>query len=169
MMQKQEIAKRLSGYWKMEAGNIFLITALMLWSSGGALSWGSWIAIVPMAGLLAVGAAYWREKLLQLTVADHDIVPMLRRIAGARKPLLILAIAAQCAAATLWIAPGLSHGLSDRICATVAAALALLEYVNYYHRQLQHFDHSADLKRLLAGRGFRRSQLAQDLRQHGLW
>jgi hypothetical protein len=41
----------------------------------------------------------------------------------------------------------------------------MLEYVNYYHRQLQHFDHAADWKRLLAGRGFRVSQMAADLQR----
>jgi len=39
----------------------------------------------------------------------------------------------------------------------------VLEHVNYYHRQLQHFDHWPDFKRLITGRGFRRSQLSVDL------
>jgi hypothetical protein len=39
--------------------------------------------------------------------------------------------------------------------------LAILEYINYYHYQLQHFDHAADFARLLSGRGFRRSHLSK--------
>jgi hypothetical protein len=41
--------------------------------------------------------------------------------------------------------------------------LAVLEYVNYYHRQLQHFDNKADFRRMLAGKGFRQSWMARDL------
>ena len=54
----------------------------------------------------------------------------------------------------------------DRWVALAAAVLAALEYVNYYHRQLQHFDNFADIKRLLTGRGFRRSQMARDLERY---
>jgi len=51
----------------------------------------------------------------------------------------------------------------ERIVALVCLALAVLEYVNYYHIQLQHFDHAADWKRLLAGKGLRPSSMARDL------
>jgi hypothetical protein len=53
--------------------------------------------------------------------------------------------------------------MADRIAATACAVLAALEYVNYYHRQLQHFDNWADFKRLIAGKGFRKSWMARDL------
>jgi hypothetical protein len=45
----------------------------------------------------------------------------------------------------------------------VLTVLAMLEYINYYHRQLQHFDNAADLKRLLSGKGFKRSHMAREL------
>ena len=54
-------------------------------------------------------------------------------------------------------------GLADRNVATACAVLAVLEYVNYYHRQLQHFDSREDFRRLLTGKGFRKSWLARDL------
>jgi hypothetical protein len=57
--------------------------------------------------------------------------------------------------------------MADQIAATACAALAALEYVNYYHRQLQHFDSWADFKRLLAGKGFRKSWMARDLEAVG--
>ena len=62
-----------------------------------------------------------------------------------------------------WVFPQISVSLGDRIAATVCGLLAALEYINYYHRQLQHFDNAADFKRLMSGRGFRRSQMAADL------
>jgi hypothetical protein len=49
----------------------------------------------------------------------------------------------------------------DAIAAAVLATLAALEYVNYYHVQLQHFDNAADFKRLVSGKGFRRAHLAR--------
>jgi hypothetical protein len=45
----------------------------------------------------------------------------------------------------------------------VLLLLAVLEYINYYHVQLQHFDHAPDWKRLISGRGFRRSHLAREI------
>ena len=45
----------------------------------------------------------------------------------------------------------------------VVTILGVLEYVNYYHVQLQHFDNMADWRRLLAGRGFRPAHMARDL------
>jgi hypothetical protein len=47
------------------------------------------------------------------------------------------------------------------VVSLLLALLAILEYVNYYRVQLQHFDHAADFKRLVTGRGFRRSHLAK--------
>jgi hypothetical protein len=44
--------------------------------------------------------------------------------------------------------------------------LAILEFVNYYHVQLQHFDHAEDFQRLLAGKGFRRSHLSKSIRAY---
>ncbi|MDQ3080564.1 MAG: hypothetical protein M3R03_11290 [Pseudomonadota bacterium] len=49
------------------------------------------------------------------------------------------------------------------IAAELLTLLAGLEYVNYYHRQLQHFDNLADLKRLFSGRGFKPSHMARSL------
>jgi len=50
------------------------------------------------------------------------------------------------------------------VAATFAAVMAVLEYINYYHRQIQHFDHMSDFKRLIKGRGFRPAQMNQDLK-----
>ncbi|NRD89867.1 hypothetical protein C8024_11005 [Sphingopyxis sp. BSNA05] len=80
-----------------------------------------------------------------------------------RPYILALIIAALGGTVLVWLQPHLSSGLGDRITASVASALAVAEYINYYHRQLQHFDNMADFKQLLSGKGFRRSQMAVDL------
>ena len=45
----------------------------------------------------------------------------------------------------------------------MTSLLALAEYVNYYHRQLQHFDNWPDFRRLMTGKGFRPAKMAVDL------
>ena len=62
-----------------------------------------------------------------------------------------------------WIDSDLTIGTADRWAAAACATMAVLEYVNYYHRQIQHFDNKADFRRMLAGKGFRQSWMARDL------
>ena len=52
------------------------------------------------------------------------------------------------------------------IGASLLCLLAVLEFVNYYHVQLQHFDHAEDFQRLLSGKGFRRSHLSKSIRAY---
>ena len=58
----------------------------------------------------------------------------------------------------------LNSGLTTSVSAAAALSLlASLEYVNYFHVQLQHFDNRADFQRLGTRRRFRRSHLAKDI------
>ena len=160
---KASLLKRLDPYWKLEAANMVAIPALAVWTTKGQIGW---ISLVPLAAtvlLLGVGTAYWRMKVSQLRRdnANHDAV--LEWLARLQWPSLLLTLAGFLTALLGRTVPELSVGRADRITATVCAALAVLEYVNYYHRQLQHFDNKADFRRMLAGRGFRPSWLARDL------
>lgn len=160
---KDSLLKRLEPYWKMEAANIAAIPLMALYLTKARIGW---VTLVPLAAtmlLLGIGAAYWRMKVSQLRGDAVNSDAVLRWLARLQLPGLVLAVAG-CVAATLgWIAPALSVGLPDRIAGTACAALAALEYVNYYHRQLQHFDNKADFRRMLAGKGFRPSWMARDL------
>lgn len=160
---KQRVVDRLSSYWKMEAGAAVMIPAVMIYLANGELGPASYATMVPMILMLVIGASYWRTKYLRLTTARHDPLPLFKTIRRLRPYMLILTIAALAYMIMLWIKPDLSTGSTDRITATVASTLAMAEYINYYHRQLQHFDNMADFKRLLTGKGFRRSQMAIDL------
>lgn len=160
---RADLLARLEPYWKMEAGNALVLPALILLLSGGALSW---VSLVPMAGMVAmlvIGALYWRGKVRQLNCEVQDWTGLLRRIALLQGPVLVLTLAGCAAAAAGWILPDLARGTADRWSATGSAVMAVLEYVNYYHRQLQHFDNKADFRRMLAGKGFRPSWMARDL------
>ena len=146
----------------MEAGNALLIPAITLFLTFGKVSWATLFSFVPVCLLLVIGAYYWRSKLRYLQTGQ-PLNPAVERIAMWQWPSLILTLIAIACAALVWVRPDLSAGLGDRIAVTVMAALAGLEYVNYYHRQLQHFDNAADFARLMQGKGFRKSQLRCDM------
>jgi len=144
-------------------GCVLLLPALMLYASGAQLSWISYAAMIPMMLLLAIGGFYWRAKYQQLTKSNYNPLPLFQTIRKLKPVALIFTIAALAVIIWAWLDQSISIGLNDLLPATVAAVLALAEYVNYYHRPLQHFDNIADFKRLLQGKGFRKSQLAMDL------
>ena len=105
--------------------------------------------------LLIIGALYWRGKVQQLSGKGLGFSILLRRISVWQRPALILSLVGCLSALAGWLVPAWSAGLADRNIATGCAVLSLLEYVNYYHRQLQHFDNREDFQRLFAGTGFR--------------
>jgi hypothetical protein len=149
----------------MEAANVLLlpsIAAVLVVRQGEGLSLPFWLAAFACAALLVVGAIAWKIELDGLRgdarLADRAL-PWLER---ARLPTLALAILSPIAAVAEYRIDG---GWSASAIATaILALLALLEWVNYYRVQLQHFDHAADFRRLIAGRGFREAHLAKALR-----
>ena len=160
---RADLLKRLDPYWKMEAANVLFVPFFLLWLSEWRLSW---ITLAPMAAtmlLLVIGALYWRGKVRQLRGDGDDFAVLLRRISVWRRPALVLTLTGCVTALAGWLVPTWSAGLVDRNVATGCAVLAVLEYVNYYHRQLQHFDNREDFRRFLAGKGFRKSWLSRDL------
>ena len=161
------VVRRLAWYWQAEAANVVLMPALMVWLSKGQVGLPAVLAIAPMCALLVAGTTYLRGKYRQLT-AGVPLDRALAWLAAAQLPLLAGTLVALATMVWAWFEPALTRGLAERWVITVAAILAALEYVNYYHRQLQHFDNASDLRRLLTGRGFRPSQLRRDLERAGL-
>jgi hypothetical protein len=159
------LIRRLSGYWRMEAGNVLLvplIAAVAVIAQGDSLSVPLAFAAFACSALLVVGAIAWKIELDGLMgdtrLADRTL-PWLER---ARMPTLVMAVLAPGAAVVEYAMDG--RWTASAIATAILALLALLEWVNYYKVQLQHFDHAADFKRLLAGRGFREAHLAKALR-----
>ena len=157
-----DLIKRLDPYWKMEAANMAGIPLICLILTRGKIGWVTLVPMLAAVLLLGIGAAYWRFK-VKLLKRERPDSNVLRRIEHLRWPSLGLTLLGGLVAILGWAAPALTIGLADRIAATVLAVLAALEYVNYYHRQLQHFDNLTDFRRMLAGKGFRQSWLARDL------
>lgn len=165
-MGRAKVRARLSAYRKMEAANVALAPAFGWWlvtRAGGEVGWPLLLAMAATSLLLLVGAAAWRMELAELGGDRRLAARLLPPLAWARTPTLLLTLAAVIAAGwQLWR----DAGWTATAIATVAyALLAALEWVNYYRVQLQHFDHMADVKRLLAGRGFREAHLAKAIRR----
>jgi hypothetical protein len=111
-----------------------------------------------------IGAAYWRAVDQRLRRADRILLDRVLALADAvERPLLLLTGAAVIAL----VYSILVHGwTAPVIAAAVLTLLAALEYVNYYHRQLQHFDRWSDFKRLVSARRLRPSHMARALAAH---
>ena len=162
---KQKLINRLSSYWKMEAGNMIIVPVSVLFLTKLQISLWTVIATIAMAFLLGIGALYWRIKLHQLLGRDEKFEPTMALIRRLQTPSLVLTVLSAGFCALLWLRPEFSKGRPDQIAITAMAVLAVLEYINYYHRQLQYFDNKADLKRVFSGKGFRPSQMRRDLDQ----
>lgn len=161
------VVRRLAWYWPMEAVNVVLMPGIMIVLSKAQLGLPALLAMFPMSVMLIAGTRYLRAKYRQLS-AGRPIGDALGWLAAVQLPLLAATLVALATMVWVWIDPAIARGLAERWVVSVAAVLAALEYVNYYHWQLQHFDNANDWQRLISGRGFRKSQLRRDLERAGL-
>lgn len=165
-MNRDHLRERLNWYGPVEMLNAALVPGLMIgWCliEQQAIGWLLPLACVPMCALLLIGGLYWRAKRKQLDGDTSALASILALADRFQMAMLVLCGVAVIASVASWLVAGMGLSFGEKLAATIAATLAMLEYVNYYHRQLQHFDHPADFSRLLNGKGFRRSQMAQDL------
>ena len=156
--------RNFRSYAAMEALNIVVVpgAALLLAPPGNwaeILAMG--LAMAACAGFLLVGAAYWAGLDQRLTSSNRSVLTKALALADRLEiPLLLITGAALPMLAFAIYKGGWSWSVTG---AAMLTLLAALEYVMYYHRQLQHFDRSSDFKRLMTGGGFRRSHMARDL------
>ena len=156
--------RNFGNYAAMEALNIVLMPGVA-WFFGRPDSLAQWAAMLAAsaatAWFLAIGTLYWRGLARRLAGRDRGSLDKALAVAHwAERPgvaLIGIAIVATAAALTV------DGATRASIAALLLSVLAILEYGNYYHRQLQHFDNAADLKRLLSGAGLKRSHMARDL------
>ena len=118
------------------------------------------VALFAVALLLLVGGAYWYGVLKRADGNSAVLASVLRIADAVERPVIALLGVSWLLSAIALVANGWTRAV---IAALACSALGSLEYVNYFRVQLQHFDHMADFRRLLSGRGFRRAHLARDL------
>lgn len=159
------VARRLNSYWRMEAANVLFVpvaAVFAVWQLENRPTVAFGLAAAAASALLVLGTLYWRAVWYRLKGRPSPFaywIPFLARAEGASLCLIILAAAAT--AIEVW--PSQEAWTPARIATLILLLLAVLEYVNYYQIQLQHFDNMADFRRMISGKGFRRSQMARDI------
>jgi hypothetical protein len=155
------LRKHLASYWKMEGGNVLavpLFVWFLVWQAGDTPDLAAGLGAAACSFLLVVGTAAWRMALARLDGETSLAQRLVAFCARAEIPSLLLLVAAIIGAG-LAIA---TNGWPPRTIAAVGLTLlAALEYVNYYHWQLQNFDSAIDFKRIMASRGLRRAHLGR--------
>jgi hypothetical protein len=159
------LRKHLTSYWRMEAGNVLIMPifgAIVLNQFDDAPNRATWLAIAACCLLLVIGAAAWKLALARLDGEDRLAEQLTAACARAQWPSLALVIVASAAT----VLDVTQRGWPPHTIAAVGfTLLGWLEYVNYYHVQLQNFDSTIDFKRLLSGRGLRRAHLGRAVRK----
>ena len=149
----------------MELASSVMVPAVfcfLSFATGNALGWFALVCCIPACGILLIGAGYWYSKLKSIegdSTSLNHLLPFARTL---KVPMLLGCVAVVLLCLTDLYFP-LASGKMDRIGSFIFAALAVLEYTNYYLVQLQHFDHWPDFVRLITGRGFRSPHLRRDL------
>ena len=135
-----QLRRHLTQYWKIEAANVLLMPVLgcAMLGSGGVVPDGA--AIAGMAAcslLLIIGAAAWRLALAGLDGDTSLANRLTAACARAEWPSLAVLVGA-----TLLAAASVFNGgwRPNSFAAAGFTLLGWLEYVNYYHVQLQNFD-----------------------------
>jgi hypothetical protein len=161
MRSRHSLVKRLSFYWKMEALNAVLIPLVAFWAVHPSGSLENWLLIgslVPSILLLVVGAAYWYAVHARINGNRYPMVKVVDAARIVRLPSLLLTLVSLgLAAFALTQRTAVAYGV------VIIAALTVLEWINYYVVQLQHFDNQADFKRMISGKGFMQAHLAREI------
>lgn len=161
------LIKRLTPYWKMEAGNVFMMPVAAVVAINyfdDAVSLPVLLAMLSCSSLLVIGAVALRMHLEDVKGDRAFGARALPWLSVAQWPSLGLALVGLSAAGYERWDDG--RWSASAVVAAILAVLALLEYINYYMVQLQHFDHKADIKRVFSGKGFREAHLAKVLRKY---
>jgi glucan phosphoethanolaminetransferase (alkaline phosphatase superfamily) len=167
--RRDKLLKRLKPYWMMEGANVvllpliacFLITVV----AEGQITIAVITAMFATSFLLVVGTFAWKMVVDGLEGNSTSEVKWTPWLDLARWPAILLTILALIATAAEAIST-LPRFSASLIGASLLCLLAILEFVNYYHVQLQHFDHADDFQRLLSGKGFRQSHLSKSIRAY---
>ncbi len=163
MLRQRAVVHRLQRYWKIEALNVLLIPTITLLMVRPR-RWHEWLGIglglTVCCALLAVGAYYWKAASERAMKQSHRIIAFLPLADALQRPLAVLTGALVATALLTLTFSGAARGTVGTL---ILAVLAVLEFVNYYHFQLQYFDHQPDWLRLMRDKKLRQSHLSKDL------
>ncbi|MEO7864351.1 MAG: hypothetical protein ABIR63_00560 [Sphingomicrobium sp.] len=150
-------------YGRLEAFNAVLVPGVATYFGWPRDLAGGAVLLLANLGVvigLIVGALYWLAVAARIERNSSPMNRAMKIAAAAQRPMLVIVASAAIGDLALIAVRGWSMSTS---VAALVILLAGLEYINYYHVQLQHFDHRADWRRLLEGRGFRQAHMARAL------
>jgi hypothetical protein len=163
MTATSSLSDRLGWYWKVERACAVLFPPLAFVVSTptdvpSALILA--LSLTACCSILWIGAAYWRCVWDRLQGNRTSTPRALRTAARWQWTLLAIALLSAATSVTAFVVYGARPAL---IGALIFSTLAVLEYVNYFHVQLQNFDHGPTFRRFLKRRSFTRAHLAHEL------
>lgn len=168
-MSKKILDKRLSMLANLELGNVFAIPAIVaLMHFSGKYTFGvlTVSALIPVCAFLLIGSYFWYAKRAQIRRTPQNYKQKLSRLSiweNAKYLLLLTPIVIG-----VMLANHIAIGKADIYAALCLWCLGFAEWINYYHRQLMHFDNKADFMRLVKGKGLQISWLRRELMAVGL-
>jgi hypothetical protein len=163
---KLRLIQRLSWYQPLEYFNGFLFSAIALYALYAypfKLVYSLFSGLVVMVFLLFQGAFYWKLKLQSLRGKNIDHSKQLARFTLWKKVTEYLLIAQFLLLLIHLNSAQWTFELKGVYGWTLAANLmSLLEYINYYHRQLM-IDNLHDVNYLLTNQKLKVSSLRKDI------
>jgi hypothetical protein len=163
MPASSPLSDRLGWYWKMERACAVVFPPLAFVVSTptdvpSALVLA--LSLTACCSILWIGAAYWKCVWDRLQGNRTSTLRALQIASRWQWILLTLALLSAAISVTAFAIYGAQPAV---IGALIFSTLALLEYVNYFHVQLQNFDHGPTFRRFLKRRRFDRAHLAHEL------
>lgn len=157
------LSDRLGPYWKMEQGCALMFPPLAFGLTRPTDPISITVlalALIACCSTLWVGGAYWRAVWARLQGGPASMSRALSMAARWKAPGLAVTAISMIASSLAIGFRGVSGASAGALALSI---LAVLEYVNYYHVQLQNFDHGPTLRRFLQRRTFPRAHMAKDL------
>lgn len=165
-MSKPKLIARLNWYFPTERFNVFLFTSVMVFI---ALHFRLRDVLALLYGLLLMtfvlfqGQQYWKLKLFRLTNKFFDGPKNLRLFKKARRlNAMMIALIPFVFLVQLFLAGWRIQPKNLFWWGVAANAFGVLEYINYFHRQLM-IDTVADLKWIRRNKRLKIASLRKDL------
>jgi hypothetical protein len=162
-MSNASAIRDFRSYGMLEGFNAVLLPAAAIYFGWPPDLAGGTVLALAILGLvigLVVGTFYWLAVVSQIKRNTRPMHAAMKLASAAQWPMVFIVAAAGIGVGALISSRGWSLSIG---VAAVVTLIAALEYVNYYHVQLQHFDNANDWRRLRSGKGFRRSHMARAL------
>ena len=168
---KERLQKRLQRYFQVEGMNALMFFCVLIFLNIQFnslhlifLSYG----MLMMCFILAQGTLYWWAKWSVLEDKPIFKNSLLRRFRSFKKVNIYGMILMPALLFIQWLVSGRSFVAGNFLGWAIAAnGFAVLEHINYYHRQLM-YDNKYDFKYLLRNKKLKDASLYKDLRENKL-